>query len=149
MKIKPLNQFHRRTAIRILKSHPESFGKFDAERDIIHLLASQMWEVVDDNGNFMGMFGLNRFDKKESNFAEIVFANCYVLKKYRHKGVFNAMIEFAKKETIKEREELKKWVYLTLCCEKNNKLAYDIYNRKFEFECYNKKDKIYWWTIKC
>lgn len=152
IKIRPLNQLHRNTTLKILKTHPEFYGKFDAKKDINHLFASQMWEVIDEKRKFVGMFGFNRFDFYNFNglCEDIVFANCYVCKKYRKMGVFNEMIKFAKEQLYKERKECEEYacVYMSINCEKGNKLAKEIYDKKFDFIRYDEKDKIYWWEIR-
>lgn len=153
MEIRPLNQMNRNRALHILEKHPEAYGKLKREKDIAHLLASQMFEVLDIQENFVGMFGLNRFNIYNEEFGgrceEIVICNVFVMPKYRKHGVFKEMVEFAKKQTRQDRVDLQRQVWLTINAEPKNKVAREIYNRLFTFSCYNKKQRLYWWEIEC
>lgn len=153
MKIRPLNQGHRNKALHILENHPEAYGKLERKKDINHLLACQMWEVLDMQGNFVGMFGLNRFDIYNFDFGgwceDIVLCNVFVMPKYRKCGIFKEMVEFAKKEARQDRADLCRHIWLTINAEPKNKVAIEIYNHLFTSMGYNSKQRLYWWEIEC
>ena len=153
LRIRPLNQSHITSAIRIIKNNPKWYGKFDAKKDVNWMFASQMYEVNNDNNDFIAMFGLNRFDyfdAEENGFGEEIVLNCvWVRREYRKQGIFNKIVKFAIKEVKKERYDLNRPVHLTIAASPKNELAKSIYNRKFNFICYNKKQRMVWFEIVC
>lgn len=147
MKIRPLSQDNRATAIRILANHSEWYGKLAYKKDISTVLACQMYEVI-ENGKFIAMFGINRFNYcKNIDNCQNVLCNVWVNKKNRHKGIFNKIVEFAIKTTRQDMIDEGHLIYLILCAEPKNMIARTIYNKKFQFLEYNVKQKLYWWAI--
>lgn len=153
MEIRPLNQRYRNKALHILEKHPEIYGKLKREKDINHLFAEQMYEVLDLQENFIGMFGLNRFDIYNPEFGgwceDIVITNVYVIPKCRKIGVFKEMVEFAKKQARQDRADLQRHIWLSINAEPKNKVAIAIYNHLFTSMGYNSKQRLYWWEIEC
>lgn len=139
MKIRPIDNNNRKRIINIIKANKIAYGRYDPKKDCCWLFATQVYEVDNELGELMGFFGLSYYSN-----IEVVLNLVYVIPKFRGKGIFNKIVKFAKQKTVENGMQ-----HLTIASKPKNKVADEIYKRKFEFLEYNSKLKCNWYEIKC
>ena len=123
--ITPLNGEFREKVRDILIKHPEYYDGYD-DLTVLH---AHFYQVLTQAGELAGFFALCTWTN------EVVLACVFVIEEFRNQGIFNQMVEFAKKKTPKNS-------WLTINAMRTNNLANEIYTKKFDFFRYDEEDDI-------
>lgn len=116
----------------IIEAHPEWYGEIDNQM-MIHC---QFYGLYLDNNNLAGFFALSDWGYGE----ETVICYLYIFKEYRKHGLFNKIIKWVK-------ENRYTYKYIVIGATEKNKIANEIYSRKFRWIRYDEEEKGNWYLV--
>ena len=117
---------------KIIKENSQWFGETD-EKSFIH---SNFYGLYSEDNKLIGFFAVSDWQYG----TEKVICFLYIFEDYREKGLFNKIIKYVKK-TFTECS------YITIGATVENKIANEIYNRKFRFITYSEEDRGNWYLV--
>lgn len=129
--ISPLQGERKEIVKEYLTKHPEWYDGYD-DLTVMH---AHFYQVLGQADEFIAFFALCYWE------CEVVLACVYVFEQYRKHGVFNEIAKFAKRKT-----PLHHWC--TINAMRGNKLANEIYNKKFKFHHVDEEEDCNWYVIK-
>ena len=129
--IKYLNGEDRDEVWRVIKEHPEWYGK---KLEPLWLLNNCFYGIYNEFGELMGFFSVNIWK------FEVIVSWVYIKEEYRKQGLFNKIIKFVK-------EKYYEYIYITISVVKENHIAREIYHKKFTFGGENEEKDGYWYVI--
>lgn len=116
----------------LISTHPEWFGEVDAQA-VVHC---QFYGLYLENNNLAGFFAIADWGYG----IEKVICYVYIFEEYRKQGLFNKIIKWVKNHCTTV-------TYITIGAKEENKLANEIYNRKFRWLRYAEEDKGNWYLV--
>ena len=116
----------------IIKTYPEYYGEVDAEI----ILACQFYGLYLEDNSLVGFFGLDDWGYGK----EKIICYVYIFEPYRQRGLFNKIIKWVKKHCYEA-------IYISIGATVENKLATEIYSRKFDWIRYSEEDKGNWYCV--
>lgn len=130
--IKDLAGENTKEVSKIICDHPELYGELDIESAL--------------HSNF---FGLYLEDKSLAGFFAVsdwgyglnkVICYVYIYEKYRREGLFNKIVKWVKNKYTET-------TYITIGARFENKLANEIYSRKFDLYLVSQEDNGNWYMV--
>lgn len=131
--IRPLDGKDSWFVVTTLDKHKEWYGS-NLTVDYPHC---HFYGVYDEDNHILGFFAFAHWN----NGFEVNICCVYVKEEYRQMGLFNKMIKFA----IKHNTDAK---IIVIGAMKDNKLANEIYSKKFLFDHYDEESNGYWYIIR-
>ena len=116
----------------IISTHPELYGEVDSQA-MVHC---QFYGLYLEENELGGFFALADWGYGQ----EKIICYVYIYEQFRRHGLFNKIIKWAKNHCTTA-------TYITIGARVENKLANEIYNRKFKWFRYVEEDKGNWYLV--